>query len=176
MISVMYLVWMYVILLAIVGLLRGWAKELLVSFSVVVGLTLNHVLRTFVPALQQLPTDSITLFWVMVGVLLTLVFFGYQTLTFIPQLEAKAARERLQDALFGTVIGGLNGYLISGSVLYYLHQTNYTVAPEIIGPPAVNLASAVQTMMSSMPPMMLAEPQIYFALILCFIFVIVVYV
>ena len=34
MMSIVYVFWMYVILFAVIGALRGWAKELLVVFSV----------------------------------------------------------------------------------------------------------------------------------------------
>ena len=49
MMSLVYIFWMYVILFGIIGMLRGWAKELLVAFSVIVALTLNHVLRQVRP-------------------------------------------------------------------------------------------------------------------------------
>ena len=100
MMSIVYLFWMYVILFAIVGWMRGWAKELLVAFSVIVALTLNHVLRKYVPAVQLLPAESVSLFWILGLVLIALVFFGYQTVALIPHLQAKATRERLQDSLF----------------------------------------------------------------------------
>ena len=38
MMSIVYIFWMYVILFAIIGVLRGWAKELIVSFSVIFAL------------------------------------------------------------------------------------------------------------------------------------------
>ncbi len=38
MMSIVYLFWMFVILFGIVGLMRGWAKELLVAFSVILAL------------------------------------------------------------------------------------------------------------------------------------------
>ena len=41
------------ILFAIVGWMRGWAKELLVAFSVILALALNHVLRRYIPMAQN---------------------------------------------------------------------------------------------------------------------------
>ncbi len=38
MISLSVLFWVFVILFAVIGLTRGWAKELMVSFSVILGL------------------------------------------------------------------------------------------------------------------------------------------
>jgi lysylphosphatidylglycerol synthetase-like protein (DUF2156 family) len=176
MMSLVYIFWMYVILFGIIGMLRGWAKEMLVAFSVVVALTLNHVMRKYVPVVQQLPAESTSLFWVLGLVLIALVFFGYQTVALIPHLQAKATRERLQDSLFGVIVGGLNGYLIAGSVLFYLVQTQFKVFPNIVLPPSPETQAAVESLMAYMPPQLLGEPGIYFAVILCFIFVIVVYI
>ena len=54
MMSIVYVFWMYVILFAIVGWMRGWAKELLVAFSVILALAVNHVLRKYIPLAQNL--------------------------------------------------------------------------------------------------------------------------
>lgn len=176
MMSLVYVLWMYVILFGFVGMLRGWAKELLVAFSVVVALTLNHVLRKYVPVVQQLSDDSASLFWIMSLILGALVFFGYQTVALIPHLQSKATRERLQDALFGVIVGGFNGFLIFGSILFYLAQTNYQVFPDVVQSPTGDTAATLQGLMSYLPPHVLGEPAIYFAVILCFVFVIVVFI
>jgi uncharacterized membrane protein required for colicin V production len=176
MMSLVYIFWMYVILFAVIGLLRGWAKELLVAFSVIVALTLNHVLRKYVPVVNQLPQESTSLFWVLSTVLVALVFFGYQTVALLPHLQSKATRERLQDSLFGLIVGGINGYLIAGTILFYLVQTQYQVFPNVVLPPSPETDAAVQSLMAYMPPHLFGEPGIYFAVILCFIFVIVVFI
>jgi hypothetical protein len=143
---------------------------------VILALALNHVLRRYIPIVEQLPDDSTSLFWIQALVVLALVFFGYQTVAMVPHLQAKATRERLQDTLFGTVLGAINGYLIAGTLLFYVVQTNYQAFPNIILPPTGPSVQAVQTLMTYMPPHLLGEPGIYFAVILCFIFVIVVYI
>jgi lysylphosphatidylglycerol synthetase-like protein (DUF2156 family) len=176
MMSLVYVFWMYVILFGIIGMLRGWAKELLVAFSVIVALTLNHVLRKYVPVVQQLEPESTSLFWVLSLVLMALAFFGYQTVAIIPHLQSKATRERLQDALFGLILGGANGYLISGTLLFYLAQSLYQALPNVVLPPSAEAEAAVQELMTYMPPQLFGEPGIYFAVILCFIFVIVVFI
>ena len=176
MMSLVYIFWMYVILFAVIGLLRGWAKELLVAFSVIVALTLNHVLRKYVPVVNQLPQESTSLFWVLSLILIALVFFGYQTVALLPHLQSKATRERLQDSLFGLIVGGINGYLIAGTILFYLVQTGYQVFPNVVLPPSPETDAAVQSLMAYMPPHLFGEPGIYFAVILCFIFVIVVFI
>lgn len=175
MMSIVYVFWMYVILLAIVGAMRGWAKEVLVSFSVILALTTNHVLRRYIPIVAALPEDSTSLFWIRTLILLTLVYFGYQTVISIARLASRAARERLQDALFGFFMGAINGYLIAGTILFYMHQANYPFT-NIISPPTGEVLANVQNLMNWMPPRLLGEPGIYFAVLLAFIFVLVVFI
>jgi uncharacterized membrane protein required for colicin V production len=176
MMSIVYLFWMYIILFAIVGGMRGWAKELLVSFSVILALALNHVIRRYIPLAAALPETDVTLFWVRTIVLFVLVFFGYQTVITISRLAARAARERLQDTLFGVILGAFNGYLIAGTVLYYMHIADYPFQNVISKPQDPTLLQTVNQMMLYMPPQLLGEPGIYFAVILAFIFVLVVYI
>ena len=175
MMSIIYLFWMYVILFALVGWMRGWAKELLVSFSVILALALNHVLRRYIPIAAGLPEADVSLFWIRTIILLVLVYFGYQTVISIPHLAAKSRSDKLQDTLFGAFLGGINGYLVAGSVLYYMYLANYPFE-EVVSPPPEPIATAVNQMMLYMPPTLLGEPGIYFAIILAFVFVLVVYI
>jgi len=176
MMNIVYIFWMYVILFGIVGAARGWAKELLVSFSVILALAVIHVLERYIPLVQNIDKADVSLFWVRSIILIVLVFFGYQTVVSIPHLASRAARERLQDTLFGGILGGVNGYLIAGTLLYYLVAANYPF-PKIISPPTdPAIAQTVNQMMLYMPPQLLGEPGIYFAIILAFIFVLVVYI
>jgi hypothetical protein len=134
------------------------------------------VLRRYIPIAATMAESDVTLFWVRTIVLLVLVFFGYQTVITISRLASKAARERLQDTLFGVILGAFNGYLIAGTILYYMHVANYPFEKVITKPPDDALMQTVNQMMLYMPPQLLGEPGIYFAVILAFIFVIVVYI
>ena len=176
MMSIVYLFWLFVILFGIVGLMRGWAKELLVAFSVILALALNHVLRRYIPIAQGLPETDESLFWVRTIILLVLVYFGYQTVISISHLASRAARERLQDSIFGAIMGALNGYLVVGTILFYMHIADYPF-PDVISRPAdPELLQTVNQMMLYMPPQLLGEPGIYFAIIIAFVFVLVVYI
>ncbi len=182
MMSVVYIFWMYVILFGVIGAIRGWAKELLVAFSVVTALAVNLLLQEYVPLVETLADpqnqtlESLkSLFWVRMIVLVALVYFGYQTVA-IHRFASKAARERLQDALFGAVLGGFNGYLIAGTALYYNHDAGYPF-PNIISPATnTEIVATIERMMAVMPPRFLGEPGIYFAVIIILIFIIVVYI
>lgn len=176
MMSIVYVFWMYVLLFAVIGAMRGWAKELLVSFSVITALAVNHLLRAYLPIVRDLPEVGSSLFWIRTIILLALVYFGYQTVLVIPRLASKAARERLQDALFGAVLGAINGYLVVGTLLFYYYIAGYPY-PHVISPPTdPAVIATVDTMMKYMPPRLLGEPGIYFAVIIVLIFIIVVYI
>lgn len=174
MMSLIVVFWMYVILFAVIGGVRGWAKELLVAFSVILALTLSTLLDRYVAFVHILmQSRPETAFWFHIGILTFLVFFGYQTPS-LQRFAAKASREKLQDMLLGAVLGGLNGYLVAGSAWYFLHNTGYPF-PQIISPPSPELAERVENMMKYMPPELFGEPGIYFAVVIAFIFVLVVY-
>ena len=177
MMNIVYVVWMYVIVFAVIGALRGWAKELLVGFSVIVALAINHVLKKYIPLMSVLPNESSSLFWIRSIIVLSLVYFGYQTVVSIAHLASKAARERLQDTLFGIILGGLNGYLIAGTVLFYYIEARYPYPNIVSMPPAgTPLETSIAMMYQYLPPHLLGEPGIYFAVILAFVFILVVYI
>jgi uncharacterized membrane protein required for colicin V production len=175
MISIIYVFWMYVILFAVIGMLRGWAKELLVGFSVVVAVALNFLLHQFAPVVKGLPDNDVTLFWIRSIVLFTLVYFGYQTVISVARLQAGARRERLQDSLFGLILGAINGYLVVGTFWSYLSAAGY---PGGFVEKAANPAAqkTIDAMLQYMPPHLLGSPGIYFAVIIILIFILVVYV
>lgn len=174
MISIIYVFWMYVILFAVIGMLRGWAKELLVGFSVVVAVALNFLLHTYAPMVKTLKEDDLTLFWVQTIVLVTLVYFGYQTVISVARLQAGARRERLQDSLFGLFLGAVNGYLVTGTFWSYWAAANYPGG--FYSKPADATVQTINAMLEYMPPHLLGSPGIYFAVIVVLIFILVVYV
>ena len=175
MMSVIYLFWMYVFLFGVIGAMRGWAKELMVIFSVVTSLAVNLLLEKYIPLVRDLDKTTTSVFWIRVIILIALVYFGYQTVN-ISRLAGKALRENLQDTLIGAVLGGVNGYLVAGSVLYYNHVANYPY-PNVISRAAdPAIAEAIEKLMAVMPPRFLGEPSIYFAVIIILIFIIVVYI
>lgn len=180
MVSLIVVFWMYVILFAIVGAMRGWARELLVSFAVILGLFIITVMERLVPFIGGLVgSNPLIQFWFRTAIILALVFFGYQTPN-IPRLAAnnRFARERLQDILLGIFLGALNGYLIAGTIWFYLNAAGYPF-PNLISGPAqgTDVYNVTARMMEVMPPDLLAGGSaIYFAVALAFAFVLVVFI
>ena len=50
--------WMYVLLFGIIGGFRGWAKELLVLFSVLLAIAIDTVLLTYVESVKVVMTSA----------------------------------------------------------------------------------------------------------------------
>jgi lysylphosphatidylglycerol synthetase-like protein (DUF2156 family) len=169
----------FVILFAIIGAMRGWAKEMMVTASAVLALFIITVLETYVKGLTQsfAVQGSTAQFWMRVAIVILLTFFGYQTPN-LPRLGGdRFARERLQDSLLGIFLGALNGYLIVGSIWYFLSAANYQAISYIIPPDPNSIpGQAALKLLTYMAPAWLGVPFIYFAIALSFIFVIVVFI
>lgn len=178
MISLNFIFWMYVILFAIIGGMRGWARELLVSFAVILCLFIISVLERFVPFIRDtLPTNAPTsVFWLRSILLVSLVFFGYQTPKF-PKLagSGRFIRDKFQDILLGLFLGAINGYLIFGTLWFYIADAGYPF--DMIIPPDTNteLGRAAIELLNVMPPHLFGTPTIYFAVAVSFVFVLVVF-
>ena len=169
----------FLILFAVIGAMRGWAKEMLVTFSAVLAMFIITVLETYVHVVSTsfaLP-GSEAQFWMRFVILILLAFFGYQTPN-LPKLSGSGrwARERLQDTLLGLFLGVFNGYLVVGTVWYWLAQAHYVPISYIVAPDATSQAGqAAIRMLTWMAPAWLVTPYLYFAVGLAFIFVIVVF-
>lgn len=177
MVSLTFVFWMYVALFSVIGAMRGWAKELLVSFSVILSLTFITLLQNYIPFIRDvLPKESTALFWTRSSILLVLVFFGYQTPN-LPRFAGKFTRERLQDALLGIFLGGINGYLIAGTLWFYMYEAQYpfVMISDPIKSGFPNIVDAATKLIEILPPRLLGVPAIYFVVVLAFVFVMVVF-
>ncbi len=174
MVSVPVLFWMFVILFASIGSMRGWARELLVTFSAILALFILTVLVKYVPFISGLGKS--TLLGLQIIVILSMTFFGYQTPN-IQRLAAqnRFARDRLQDILLGVFLGALNGWLVIGSIWYYMDAAGYPFT-NVISAPTGDAATLTDQMLKSMPPALLGPSTIYFAVALAFAFVLVVFI
>jgi uncharacterized membrane protein required for colicin V production len=162
--------WMFLLVFAVIGAMRGWAKELLVTFSVILALFIVTVLEQFVPFMSAFLAEGgpQRQFATRAFIILSVSFFGYQTPN-IQRLSEVLVRERFQDSLLGFFIGLLNGYFIVGTVFYYLNQFNYPY--DFIFPP---ISEEAFNFIKYLPPEWLGIPAVYFAVAIAFTFVVVV--
>lgn len=178
MVQITSLFWVFVLLCGVVGGLRGWAKEILVLFSMVLALFISNILRSFVPGFLTAmdAQQPLVRFWLWSAFFLVMAFFGYQSPSLSGYLAQKTAmRDRLQNGMLGACMGMLNGYLLVGTIWYHLHITGYPTGLGVTPPDNV-IQNLVATYMQYMPPVFIGSPLIYFLVAICFIFIIVVFI
>jgi F0F1-type ATP synthase assembly protein I len=166
--------WCLVVLFAVIGSLRGWAKELLVACSLILAMFINMLIDKYASSLMATLTVQ-EVFGVHAGVFCILAYFGYLTprMPWIP--GERLIRETLQDFLLGTLLGALNGILLAGSIWYFLHRAGYPFPGLEIARLSAN-SPDVKAMIQYMPPALLGEAWVLIAVAAAFVFVIVVFV
>ena len=116
---------------------------------------------------------------IQAAILLLIVFFAYQTRALIggdaqAVRVVKKGRDALQTRVLGGIVGGVNGYLISGSVWYFLHINDYPLAPYLVAPANDSLSFAT---IARLPLFVLAQgpgsPGDLLSLLLIALFVVV---
>lgn len=173
------LFWIFMALFAIIGALRGWAKEILVTFSAILALFIINALETYVPPVRDILVveDGSRLFWLRIGVISLLVFFGYQTPN-LPRLAGspKFIRARFQDSLLGFFLGAINSYLLWGSLWFYIAAANYKFTSIIAPVEGSSIYEAAQQIIPLLAPNWVGTPIIYFAVAIAFAFLLVVFI
>jgi len=179
--------WALVVLFGLVGALRGWAKEIMVFTSALLALFIQQVVAQYLlkpgnPYLPMLMTVSpevtapavynTTQYYVSSALLIMLVFFGYAGPAIASRLSGRIAREKLQDSLLGFFLGLLNGYLIIGTLWFFLHKSGYAIggiAAPIEGSAAWMLANKY------LFPIWLTPAILYVMVAVAFVFVVTVF-
>lgn len=177
MIAIIIAFYACVIFFAVMGSIRGWAKELLVIFSVILALALIAILENLLPVVSAtLNANEMLDFWVRVAILMLMTFFGYQSPKIALLSRGAARRDQIQDTLLGLILGAVSGYMIIGSLWYFIDDVGY-FPPYIYPPDNSPLGLSAQRMVEWLPPALLWNgPIIYVAVVLAFIFVIIVFI
>ena len=139
MIQLTTLMWWMAVFFGIIGFLRGWKKELVATAGIVLALfavfQFDGILRgTF---FLSLPPSQV--FLVQTAFLMGVVFFVYQA----KDIGGAHIRKEndWQAGLLGAVMGALNGYLVAGSLWYFLDINEYPFEQLVVAP-AAGTASA----------------------------------
>lgn len=178
MMSLHFTFYVFIGIFAFIGLMRGWRKELIVTFSVILGLTLIILLRKYLPQVEEYKPESIEYFWIRLSIIGVLVFFGYQTVN-MARLHPKVLNESALDSLIGMFVGALNGYLLVGTLWAFLTDAQYPFPDFILAPVAgTPLGDAALKFVNILPPYILLfkDPIIYFVQIGCFIVLLAVFI
>jgi hypothetical protein len=180
--------WIAVILFGVIGLMRGWIREIQVTAAVVLGLFIIEQIGPWVwqVLVNRTPADLLAvdplgtlrrLVVLKVAILLIIVFFGYQgpmVVSFATQgrIKSNRARETMQEGILGLFTGLLNGYLIVGAIWWYLHVGQYPFS-WMISP--LNFPdSSSAGLVAFLPLRYLASPWLEILVVVFFLIVLVV--
>ncbi|MBN1286864.1 MAG: hypothetical protein JXB47_15805 [Anaerolineae bacterium] len=154
MIAIISVFWIALIVFAIIGMLRGWAKEIIATAGIVLALfalkQFGGALFTPVPsaeAVSMTPALEAQLsneFVVRMVFFLGVAFFAYQTPAAAELWAAKRTggsgrkfewlSQGLQQSILGFVIGFVNGWLVVGTVWWYADYLRYPFGEYVIPP------------------------------------------
>lgn len=182
----------FIFLFGIIGMSRGWIREMIATASIVVAIfIINSLVVTppgappetkvflLIPIIAQLTrrpvTDPFTQLVVNLSIFGIVVFFGYYGPTAVRAVGPvrgiiQRTRIGCQEALLGFLVGLINGYLIAGTIWYYLHQTGYPLPPGVW---SGTLSETAKRLVSYLPENFFKGLTLYgiMALLLIFIFV-----
>ncbi len=151
-------------LFALIGLVRGFTRELGVTTVMMFAL---FVLDTFEPFLDQgvakvmalgnglvqaqNQNSAQTTFFILVILVIAFISYAGETLAF----EGEGPSGAL-GSILGLLVGALNGYLIVGSVWYYLHKWGYAI--RWMGFSTEQLSDAAKQIVEFLPIPFLGQP------------------
>ena len=157
MLELVTLVWVFVLVFAAVGLGRGWTREIIAMAGITLGLFALHQFDAAIRDQLLVNFAGQGKFLFQIAILLIIAFFAYQTRALIGSdgrnESDESGRDALQSKVLGGIVGALNGYLVSGSVWYFMHINDYPLAPYIEAPAAGSLS---QGTVSNLPLFVLA--------------------
>lgn len=195
MLSLVTYFWLMVLLFALVGMMRGWTKEIVVTSALILALfTINQFMSVVFGFIgwdnniTQPPEIRRWQFYIMSGILLLIAFFGYQgpTLARSRVGDRLTRRDNLQDKVLGFLVGGTNGWLVMGSLWAFLEyklisasnwvrftpDIPYPFDPSKIVRPAPELAPIIE----NLPIPVLTSSPLILPILLVFVFLFVLIV
>jgi uncharacterized membrane protein required for colicin V production len=123
----------------IVGYLRGWSKEIVATAGIILALFIQEQFRNILFDPLTAGASAEAKFYLYIILFLLVAFFAYQTPSQASRLSSGRLyggnrRESLTERTLGLVVGLFNGYLIFGTVWYYLDSFGYPFNPYFIAP------------------------------------------
>lgn len=135
MIQLVGVMWVMAIFFAIIGFLRGMNKELISTSGIILGLFALFQFDQYIRLVLLANVTQRQVFLFQSVVFVVIVFFAYQTRALgIGDDDGGDGRSNIQSSVLGAIIGGINGYLIWGSLWYFLDINQYPFAPYVIAP------------------------------------------
>lgn len=173
-----YVFWPLVIFYGYLGFRRGWYRELLNTTSIILLIFIFVVGEDYIfPHLTIEPS--------LVEFLGLCIFLIYSITSFDFLEERNSAStffmkiNRRTEGILSILLGLANGYLLSGSIWFYLHKISYDFPIFIMGSSEnlpMDYMTKLENFVQYMPPAFLGDPVIYIMVAFVFAFVLIVYI
>jgi uncharacterized membrane protein required for colicin V production len=164
----------FIVLFGMMGALRGWSREMLVLFSVILALAMRLIFSTYVPIAREFfDRPPVEQFYLYTGLVILMAVGGYAGPAVSGRLAGVSARETLQDVMLGFIIGAINGFLIVGSIWYFLDEAGYGILG-IAAPAPESMAATIANVY--LPPIWLSDAVLLTVFSFASVFVIIVLV
>jgi lysylphosphatidylglycerol synthetase-like protein (DUF2156 family) len=136
MIELVALVLIMALFFALIGYLRGWTRELISTAGIVLALFALFQFDTLLRGTLLASFQRDQTFLVQGLIFLAITFFAYQSNRFNDRTGDRKGdgRDRTQDSVLGALLGFFNGYLIWGSLWYFMDINEYPLSPFLIAP------------------------------------------
>jgi hypothetical protein len=185
--------WLMVAFFALMGMMRGWTREIIVTSSLVLSLFFLNQFGAQLISLIGSVNDPALLavdpfagrrrqFYILSAVHIFFAFWGYQgpTLAGSRLGDRLRVRDSLQDKVLGAIVGAVNGYLIIGTIWAFLEyapiaagewswlNTDYPFDPAVLVRPT-EVVALIERL-----PIPTLSPFLTFLVVIVFLFVIIV--
>ena len=137
MISLVSLMWMTAVFFALTGALMGWQREIVATTGVVLGFFALFQFDSLLRGSLYLPLTNELTFLLQTALYLGIVILAYRSRM---SIQRDNTTSKIRSSIVGAVVGGFNGYIIAGSVWYFLDINRYPFA-QLISAPADASAS-----------------------------------
>jgi hypothetical protein len=143
MISLYSMLWVCAAFFGVIGVIRGLRREVVALGGIILATFALFQFDNIIRGTLLATAGRTEAFFVQVGLFGVIVYFAYQTRSIgaFEEERSGARVSRLQDAILGGLLGAVNGYLIWGSVWYFLDINEYPLSP-LVAAPTIDSVSA----------------------------------
>jgi uncharacterized membrane protein required for colicin V production len=175
MIAMVTVFMMFLLIFGFIGVVRGWAKELLIVFSVVLALAAISLVEDLLGFKNTLFKNNLSLqFWFRIGVLGFMILFGYTGPSMARLAKATEKRGKIQDSILGFVFGLVSGFFVIGTIWSFAEQAQYPVIAKYVAAVPPELNDLTQRVLNLLPPVWLNKPTtIFIFVVVSFIFAVI---
>ncbi|MCA9882539.1 MAG: hypothetical protein KC708_06195 [Anaerolineae bacterium] len=131
MIQLSSFMWATAIFFGVMGFLRGWTRELIAMAGVLLAIFALFQFDSFLRSTVFVLMDPSQSFWIQAMIFIIFVFIVYNANGVDEQQRSQEFD--LQESLLGSIAGLVNGYLVGGTLWYFLDINEYPI-PQVLAP------------------------------------------